>query len=159
MTFEPDILVSSDEDDARVLFAVEAKRARDGLTGTHLADAERQLRSYMRNLRCTLGAIVTPVKFHLYQDTFRSNSSDSIERVGSFDLDDERLSEAATQGEAAFESTLQEWVESLRDERARELLPAALRDAVETHIVPVLWLGHARAAHHRTSEFRRSAQR
>lgn len=158
VAFDPDILVSADQNDSQLLLVVEAERSGEALEGRRLEEVEAGLRRYMGALRCSLGAIVTPTRFRLYRDTFTSLTSESIELVGDFGLDDDLLRDAATIDDSSFENALQAWVESLREEPARAHLSHELRDAVEAHILPVLWLGHARAAHPRVPAFRPSTR-
>lgn len=148
MAFEPDILVTGHES-SRLLFVVEAKFAR--VEDDVLVSTEAKLRDYMMSVMCSLGAIITPFHFRLYRNAFTSYEPASIELLGDFDLSQETIFDRSlhTSG-VAFETDVQRWIEGLRDERNRAGLSAPLRAAIEAHVLPALWEGEVRAAHHRS---------
>jgi hypothetical protein len=62
MPFAPDIIVTG-EDTPRILLAAEAKLWRSGCK-----EDESQLKTYMLNMRCPIGLLVTPEVVEVFRD-------------------------------------------------------------------------------------------
>jgi hypothetical protein len=142
MPAQADIIVSS-ADSTEVKLVVEAK-----LQLPNLRQTEHQLKNFMLQLRCPLGLLVSPQRLWVYLDRFTSYSEDSIERLGEFDI--AGLIEfhlPATGGGAAFENTVQSWLEGLSsDTRRGEVKDPKLREVINHYILPAVETGIVRAA-------------
>jgi hypothetical protein len=78
MPSTPDIIVTG-EDTPRIFLVAEAK-----LRSTIRKEDESQLKSYMLQMRCPVGLLVTPEIIEVFRDTYTAHSENSVERVGSF---------------------------------------------------------------------------
>jgi hypothetical protein len=145
MPAQADIIVTS-PDSTDVNLVVEAK-----LRFTDFPQAERQLKHYMLQVRCPLGILISPERLWIYRDRFTSNSEESIEQLGEFGtaglvpfLPVPAMADPKAAA-AAFEDSLQEWMESLPTSNTRELDPK-LRSAIDHYIVPAIENGIVGAA-------------
>lgn len=146
MPFDPDIVVTGPEAWNIELIA-ETK-----LSSSQLDESERQLKAYMASMNIPIGLLVTPNRLRLYSDRYVSPPEDSIALVGEFDVTDllnfQPFAEDPRSARA-FEQIVQNWLESLSTESGRGKLPADLRRAAQSYIVPALEQGAVRAAHPR----------
>jgi hypothetical protein len=145
MPAQADIIVTS-PDSTDVNLVVEAK-----LRFTDFPQAERQLKHYMLQVRCPLGILISPERLWIYRDRFTSNSEESIEQLGEFGtaglvpfLPVPAMADPKAAA-AAFEDSVQEWMESLPTSNTRELDPK-LRSAIDHYIVPAIENGIVGAA-------------
>ena len=139
MTFEPDILVTS-EDSSRVLMIVEAK-----LRPTSRTPSELQLKRYMWSSRCPVGLVVHPRHVSIFRDSFRREDESAIEDVGTFPIP----TIEAYGNEQAFEVSVQRWLESIQHKTGVGDWDATSWEAISEIVLPVLRSGSLRAAHPR----------
>jgi len=146
MAFEPDIIVHGPEGTTLV---VEVKATEHAASG-----AAEQLKHYMADMSIPLGLLVTPRKLVLYRDRYTSTADGSIEEVWEYPLA-AVLSPPRVVGEELadprnraieFEVAVQHWLERLSTGSDATAIPAEVRDALETHVLPVLRTGEVRAA-------------
>ena len=148
MGFDPDIIVTGPES-SDIAMVVEVKTS-----VPDLESSERQLKTYMAEMRSPVGLIVTPQRLWLYRDRYLGTSEDSIVRVGEFDVDDVLNfghSRAGRKDALEFERLVQAWLEGWGTEAGLRELPAELRRAVQSYIVPAISQGTVRAGHPRSS--------
>ena len=131
MPAHADIIVSS-PDSTEVKLVVEAKLRVPDMEAT-----ESQLKNFMLSMRCPLGLLMSPERLWVYIDRFTSDSEDSIEKLGDFDI-------FAIADGIAFEIAVQMWLEKLpsiispnrpSDPKLREIISHYILPAVETGIV------------------------
>jgi hypothetical protein len=139
MAFEPDILVTTPEGAELV---VDAELALPDLERT-----ETELKKYMVGMQYPLGLLITPERMWLYRDLYTSRSSDSVQRIGEFNLKPVWQQPPPLQ-ETAFESFVQYWLEYLPNQPIQNL-PNDLRQALREYILPAVRSGEVRAAHPR----------
>ncbi|HLL52775.1 MAG TPA: hypothetical protein VK447_04455 [Myxococcaceae bacterium] len=145
MGFRPDIVVTS-ADGSGVSLVAEVKLALPNRSKTEL-----QLKQYMAGMRCPVGVLATPDRLWIYNDTYSDKGLDSIESVGEFPYTWSRGGvDSPSRDPAMFEQEFQSWLERLSEEPERVSLPAQLRDAVETYVVPMLARGQVRAGRPRS---------
>src|SRR5579859_3584331 len=142
----PDIIVTS-PDSPSVLIAVEAKMA-----STHIENAAQQMRHYMAKMSCPVGLVVLPKELYIYRNRYTGLDERAIDEIGHYQLGDTfqmfvHLSAKSSPNakEHWFENYVQDWLEHLPNSDEIKRLPAELRDALETHVVPVLESGIVRA--------------
>jgi|ERR1700691_2960207 hypothetical protein len=139
MPAHADIIVSS-PDSTEVKLVVEAK-----LRVPSMEVAESQLKNFMLSMRCPLGLLMSPERLWIYIDRFTSDSEDSIEKLGDFDISElVKFSSFAIADGIAFEIAVQMWLEKLpsiigpdrpRDPKLRQIINHYLIPAVETGVV------------------------
>jgi hypothetical protein len=106
----------------------------------------------MAGMGAPVGLLVTPELLRLYRDEYLSESADSIAEVGEFDVRGVLKSEANTGADpAAFERTVQSWLEGLSSESSLRDLPLGLRRAAQMFLVPAILQGTVRAGQPRAS--------
>jgi hypothetical protein len=142
----PDIIVTS-PDSPRVLIAIETKIAQK-----LSKDAVRQLQHYMVKMSCPLGLLVSPEELYIYRNRYTGSDENAIDEIGHYRLGNAfqgfvgRSPEQSPAKAYLFESYVQRWLEHLPKSDEIERLPADLKEALETHIVPALESGIVRAA-------------
>jgi hypothetical protein len=140
MPAQADIIVSS-PDSTEVKLVVEAK-----LQSFELQKTEPQFKNFMLQLRCPLGLLVSPQRLRVYQDRFTSDSENSIELVGDFDITGLiRFQPPSTGAPVAFEKAVQSWLENdlsrvasqnqVKDPKLLEIINHYILPAVETGVV------------------------
>jgi hypothetical protein len=143
MPAQADIVVlSPDSTDVQVV--VEVK-----LNVASLRETERQLKNFMLQVRSGLGLLVSPQRLWVYRDRFTSDSEDSVELIGEFDIEGliEFVPPATGSGESTFEDAVQNWLESLPSGIARERVKdAKLWETINRYILPAVETGIVRAA-------------
>jgi hypothetical protein len=142
MPAQADIIVSS-PDSTEVKLVVEAK-----LRTADLQSAEHQLKNFMLQMRCPLGLLISPQRLRVYVDRFTSDSEDSIEQFGDFDiagLVKFHSTETRARDEVAFENAVQAWLEGLSVD-ARQANDPKLREVINHYILPAVETGVVRAA-------------
>jgi hypothetical protein len=147
MAFEPDILVTS-ADGPEVLLVAETKWHDEDVS-----NAESQLKAYMAGMGSPIGLLVTPTRLRIYRDRYVTPPEKSIELIGEFDVRQLFGSHSEQTGRNAafsFENDVQDWLESLAWETARDELSPELRQAAEANIRPAISQGIIRAAHPRS---------
>ena len=143
MPAQADIIVSS-PDSTEVKLVVEAK-----LQTPDLQRTEQQLKSFMLQLRCPLGLLVSPQRLWVYLDRFTSYSEDSIERLGEFDITGLiKFQLPATGGGVAFENAVQAWLENELSSSALrgQVKDPKLMEVINHYILPAVETGIVRAA-------------
>src|SRR5579863_8673223 len=140
MPAQADIIVSS-RDSTEVKLVVEAK-----LQSSELQKTEQQFKNFMLQLRCPLGLLVSPQRLRVYHDRFTSDSENSIELLGDFDIAGMIQFQSSSTGAAvAFEKAVQSWLEDdlsriasrsqVKDRKLLEIIDHYILPAVETGIV------------------------
>jgi hypothetical protein len=156
MPSAPDIIVTGD-DTPRILLVAEAK-----LRSTIREEDESQLKSYMLQMRCPVGLLVTPESFEVFRDTYTGHSESSVERVGSFPAPkDWALFRAPHHGSEGkdpqlgfrFESAVKYWLEQLGTSPSFYLreFPQETRDALADYVIPAVAEGIVRSSGPRES--------
>jgi hypothetical protein len=142
MPAQADIIVSS-PDSTEVKLVVEAK-----LRISDLPNTEHQLKNFMLQLRCPLGLLVSPQRLLVYLDRFTSDSEDSIERIGDFDITGVVKPRPSATGDAvAFENAVQAWLEGLSGASKRDRVrDPKLLEIINHYILPAVETGVVRAA-------------
>lgn len=142
MPFQPHIVVR-DRDLHRDALVVQATPHVSDLPATEVG-----LKRYMVGGQCPVGMLVTADAIRIYVDTFFGNDEGSVECVGEFRdaAVFERLVPPSARGlvegrSFQFESNVQSWLESMKEQERVPDLPEGLREAIEQYIFPVLWEG------------------
>ncbi len=143
----PDIIVTS-TDSPRVLIAVETKIAQKPTE-----NSIQQLRHYMAKMSCPVGLLVLPEELYIFRNRYTGTDEKNIDEIGHYRLGNifqvfAKMSVEQSRGtkERLFERYVQDWLEQLPKGDEMERLPAELKDALETHVVPALENGVVRAA-------------
>ncbi|MGC2530743.1 MAG: hypothetical protein WA639_23610 [Candidatus Acidiferrum sp.] len=152
MSFSPDIIVTG-EDTPRILLAAEVKLLRP-----NGKDDETRLKTYMLQMRCPIGLLVTPDVIEVFRDTYTAHSENSVERVASFPSPKAWQNfKAAHQGEPhaglRFEETVRFWLEQLDASASPNLseFPPQTREALSAYVLPALIQGVVRSTGPRES--------
>jgi hypothetical protein len=152
MSFSPDIIVTG-EDTPRILLAAEVKLSRP--TGK---DDEARLKTYMLQMRCPIGLLVTPDVIEVFRDTYTAHSEKSVERVASFPSPKAWQNfKAAHNGEPSpelrFEEAVRSWLEQLGTSSSPYLseFPPQTREALSYYVLPALTQGVVRSTGPRAS--------
>jgi hypothetical protein len=137
--FGLDIVVTR-PDSPEVLLVVEVKG--------NVADqksTEASLKSYMVHMSCPVGMLVTPEQVRFYRNRYTDYAPQTIEMIGECptrELLGTLPRRAMT--ESDLEGPVEEWLESLR--LGGELSwPSAVREAIESSVLPVVSGGVVRA--------------
>jgi hypothetical protein len=141
MPAQADIIVSS-PDSTEVRMVVEAK-----LRVVDIQIAENQIKRFMLLMRCPLGLLVLPDRIWIYRDRFTSDSEDSIEKLGDFDISRLVNFGSAVTDPISFENAVQAWLENLASNVSRKLPnDPQLQEIVDHYILPAVETGIVRAA-------------
>jgi hypothetical protein len=145
MPAQADIIVSS-PDATEVRLVVEAK-----LRVPNLGKTERELKNFMLQLSCPLGLLVSPQRLWVYLDRFTSDSEESVERLGEFNVEGLikfHLPEIeGPETGFAFENAVQDWLESLAATTTQDRVKdPRLLEAISHYILPAVESGVVRAA-------------
>lgn len=146
MAFGPDIIVT-DPDAFEMLLVVEVLTS-----ARELEESERQLKSYMADVRSPIGLLVTPERLRIYRDRYLAPGEDSVSQVGEFDVKamfGVHAGRTSPSDEFAFEREVQAWLESLSMESALSQLQPKFRSAIQRYILPALLEGIVSSAHPR----------
>jgi len=102
----------------------------------------------MLQMRCPLGLLVSPQRLLVYVDRFTSDSEDSIERIGDFDIAGLlKIRPSAAGDEVAFENAVQAWLEDLSSSAMRgHVKDPMLLQIINHYILPAVETGVVRAA-------------
>jgi len=152
MFFSPDIIVTG-EDTPGILLAAEAKLAR--LNGQ---EDEARLKTYMLQMRCPIGLLVTPEVIEVFRDTYTAHSENSVERVASFPSpmawhNFKAVHEGEPRPELRFEQAVKSWLEELASIPSIFLSqsPKETREALTDYVLPALTQGVVRSTGPRES--------
>ena len=134
MPLRPDIVVTR-PDSPEVLLVVEVE--------ANVADqksADAALKSYMVHMSCPVGMLVDPEQVRFYRNRYTDYGPQSVEMIGECPTG-ELLGALIP---ADLERTVEEWLDSLRagDDRS---WPAAVSEAIESSVLPVVSSGVVRA--------------
>jgi hypothetical protein len=145
-TFEPDLVVTTD-DGTELVLVVEVKAR-----AVRLAETESQLKEYMLAMRCPVGLLATPSQIRLYYDQYLSASENSVQLVGEYAAPSPWAawfgkSLSVPNAGMSFEDAVRGWLEGLATESSLRSLPPDLRRAAEAFLIPALNQGRVRAAH------------
>jgi hypothetical protein len=149
MAFRPDI-VALDNDAQQFALVAEAKTI---IPATEFDSTERQLKWYMASMRCPVGLLVTPQCLRIYRDQYRGLPEDSVILVGDFDVSQvfKQFDPLRRDADPAFQTLVQEWLESLGSDAAMNALPEELREAAQLYLLPAITHGALRAGHPRVA--------
>jgi len=152
MSFSPDIIVAG-EDTPRILLAAEVKLSR--LNGK---DDETGLKTYMLQMRCPIGLLITPDVVEVFRDTYTAHSESSVEQVASFPSPEAWQNfKASHQDEPhaglRFEETVRSWLEELGSATSAILgeSPKETRETLTDYVLPALAEGVVRSTGPRAS--------
>jgi hypothetical protein len=139
MPLRPDILVTR-TDSPEVLLVVEVKSA-----VSDRKSSEAALKSYMVHMSCPVGMLVTPEQVRFYRNRYVDYAPQTIEMVGECPTS-ELLSAFPKDAvrESELERSVEEWLEALRVGGDRSW-PPAVREAVESSVLPIVSDGTVRA--------------
>ncbi|HSY93767.1 MAG TPA: hypothetical protein VK812_20580 [Candidatus Binatus sp.] len=145
MPAQADIIVSS-PDATEVRLVVEAKLRIPNLEAT-----ERELKNFMLQLSCPLGLLVSPQRLWVYLDRFTSDSQESVERLGEFNVEGLiRFRSPGGEGPEehfAFENAVQDWLEGLAATTTQDRVEdPKLLETISHYILPAVESGVIRAA-------------
>lgn len=103
-------------------------------------NADVALKSYMVQMSCPVGMLVDPEQVRFYRNRYTDYGPESIEMIGECPTGD--LLGALSPGD--LERTVEGWLDSLRagDDRP---WPSAVREAIESSVLPVVSGGVVRA--------------
>jgi hypothetical protein len=154
MPFSPDIIVTG-EDTPRILLAAEAKLFRP----ISPEDVSR-LKTYMLQMRCPIGLLVTPDAIELFRDTYTAHSENSVEHIASLPSPKTWHSfkgthRASNDPELAFqfEQAVKSWLEELGSATSAFLgeSPKETRETLTDYVLPALAQGVVRSTGPRAS--------
>jgi hypothetical protein len=152
MSFSPDIIVTG-EDTPRILLAAEVK-----LTRPTSKEDETRLKTYMLQMRCPIGLLITPDVIEVFRDTYTAHSEKSVEHVASFPSPKSLQNfKADHQGEPhpelRFEESVRAWLEQLGSSPSPFLseFPPKTREALSYYVLPALTQGVVRSTGPRAS--------
>jgi len=140
MVLRPDIVVTR-SDSPEVLLVVEVC----GRT-VDTKSIEAALRGYMVHISCPVGMLVTPERVRFFRNRYTDYSPQTVVLIGecpAVELLGPIPQGAAT--ESDLEYRVEEWLESLRLGGDRTW-PPAVREAIESSVLPVVSGGIVRAA-------------
>lgn len=142
MEFEPDIVVTM-PGESRAFLVVEAK-----LLSQDRRDVATPLKHYMLRMRSPAGLLVTRDMVTIFRDTFRGDSEDSIEEVGSVPTakipELQPFAAGLKTDPVAFEDAVQDWLVQLRY-RLVHGYARGVDPIVAEHVMPTLATGEIRA--------------
>lgn len=144
MPADVDIIVTS-PDTADVRLVAETR-----LSLPDMSSAETILKTAMVRMSSPVGILITPDRMWVYLDRYLSQTPDSVDRVGEFDVSKLlhfRPVSASRDEERHFEAVVQQWLEDLP--RLVERAPRKddhLWSVVNTYIIPAVETGEIRAA-------------
>jgi hypothetical protein len=129
MPLRPDIVVTR-PDSPEILLVVEVKR--------NVADqksAEAALKSYMVHMSCPVGMLVTPEQVRFYRNHYTGYEPQTIEMIGECPTGEllGKLPRGAV-AESDLERPVEEWP-----------WPVAVREAIESSVLPLVSAGIVRA--------------
>lgn len=152
MSFSPDIIVTG-EDTPRILLAAEAKLSRP-----ISKEDETRLKTYMLQMRCPIGLLITPDVVEVFRDTYTAHSEISVVRVASFPSPNTWQNfKVSHQGEPRpelrFEQAVKSWLEELASIPSIFLSqsPKETREALSDYVLPALTQGVVRSTGPRES--------
>ncbi len=107
--------------------------------------ADAPLKSYMVHMSCPVGMLVTREQVRFYRNRYTDYAPQTIKMIG--ECPTSELLGTLPQGavtESDLERPVEEWLESLRtgDDRS---WPSAVREAIESSVLPVVSGGVVRA--------------
>ena len=135
----PDIVVTR-PDSPEVLLVVEVKG-----NAADQKNTEAALKSYMVHMSCPVGMLVTPEQVRFYRNRYTEYAPQTIEMTGecpTCELLGPLRRGAVT--ESDLERQVEEWLESLPAGGDRSW-PSAVREAIESSVLPVVSGGIVRA--------------
>jgi len=139
MPLRPDIVVTR-SDSPEVLLVVEVKSSVAEQKGSEAA-----LKSYMVHMSCPVGMLVTPEQVRFYRNRYTDYAPQTIEMIGESPTSE--LLGTFPRGAVTasdLERSVEEWLESLRVGGDRSW-PSAVREAIESSVLPVVSSGIVRA--------------
>lgn len=106
---------------------------------------EAALRSYMVQMSCPVGMLVTPEQVRFYRNRYTDYAPQTVEMTGECPTG-ELLGPLPERAAAVsdLETRVEEWLESLRIGGGR-LWPSAVREAIESSVLPAVSGGIVRA--------------
>jgi hypothetical protein len=109
------------------------------------SNSESELRSYMAEMSCPAGMLVTPIHVRFYRNRYTDYSPQTVEMIGECETGEllGALAGSLAQ-ESELERSVEEWLERLRVGSDR-VWPPAVREAIESSVLPVVSDGIIRA--------------
>jgi hypothetical protein len=140
MPLQPDIVITRSDSPA-ILLVVEIKGA-----VSYLKSAEAGLKTYMVRTSCPVGMLVTPAQVRFYRNRYIDYAPHTIELIAECPTS-ELLGPFAQQARAEWElqQSVMEWLEGLRA-GGDQPWPSAVREAIESSVLPIVSDGVVRAA-------------
>lgn len=146
MSFSPDIIVTG-EDTLGILLAAEARLSR-----TARKEGEFRLKSYMLQMGCPIGLLITPDVIEVFHDMYTAHSESSVEHVASFPSPKtlatfKSLHDGESLPELRFEEAARSWLEQLAASPSAVLSesPKEAREALSDYVLPALTKGVVRS--------------
>lgn len=144
MPAEVDIIVTS-SDGTEIRLIAEAK-----LSVPDLHSEEEKLKSAMLSMSSPVGLLVTPDRMLVYLDRYVSQTTESVDQVGDFDVSPLlRFKPVSASPDEArrFETAVQQWLESLPGSAAQvSRKDNCFWNALNSYILPAVETGKIRAA-------------
>ena len=139
MPLRPDIVVTR-PDSPEILLVVEVRR-----NTAEQKSSEAALKTYMVRMSCSVGMLVTSEQVRFYRNGYTDYAPQTIEIIGecpTWELLGTTPQETWT--ESDLEREVEEWLESLRT-GGEGRWPSAVREAVESSVLPAVSGGTVRA--------------
>jgi len=138
---QADIVVTK-PDSPEVLLVAEIKIGR-----TEIHRVENQIKTYMTSLSCPVGLLVTPEETRFYRNPFTAYDAETVELIGTCVTSEllGALPPAQLLTESHLEQLVERWLEGLRT-TTPTTWPAAVQQAIESSVLPVVLEGVVRAA-------------
>lgn len=151
----PDLVVLSNEL-LEYTLAVEVKAGE----AWDLDRTENRLGTFMEQVSCPVGLIITPKQILVYRNTYQEPT---LKRIGEFQFEPDRYDwHAALNGPPGqeraflFERAVQDWLDGLVNPGERALLPKGLRECFDQYVVPSLLQGELRVTGPRSGPLRKA---
>ena len=138
MSFRPDILVT-EAGSCRALLIVETRVFED------TRESEAELKRYMWKMSCPVGMLAFPRHLYIYRNKFTGYTDDSVQCLGVFPVPKD-WREYETRSDSEFGSTVQRWLEMIRQDLDRTEVPRETRSTLSEHVLPILLAGEIQAA-------------
>jgi len=114
-------------------------------TASDARTSEGALKSYMVHMSCPVGMLVTPEQVRFYRNRYTGYAPQAIEMIGECPTGDLlRVFPKDSLRESELERSVEEWLEGLRVGSDRSW-PSAVREAVESSVLPIVSDGIVRA--------------
>lgn len=144
MATDVDIIVTG-PDTTEVRLIAEAK-----LFLSDIASAEKSLKEAMLRMSSPVGLLVTPERLWVYLDRYLSQTPESVDKVGEFDVSPLlrfKPDKASSDEAHRFETTVQHWLEDLPQSSTQiHREDSRLWNVLSAYVLPAVETGRIRAA-------------